>query len=191
MTELPLDSGAIGYALSRTIVGIEQAPSEQLQPTPAPSPTAGREAVIAHSRARYAHTRADVERQIAEMMGWKEEGDGPEAKLRRRFLGTGLLREQIDLLIERYPRERIERQIDWLPYRNAKSPARYLLAAIENDYEAPVTVRLQQLHTQAVEHQETKHVANSDDNTSEIASDADRESPPLILPADEKTTHLE
>lgn len=32
---------------------------------------------------------------------------------------------------------RIERQLDWLPYRNARNPAATLAAAVRNDYEAP------------------------------------------------------
>jgi hypothetical protein len=40
-------------------------------------------------------------------------------------------------LVDRYPAERIRRQLDWLPRRPARRPAPLLIAAIENDYDPP------------------------------------------------------
>lgn len=46
-------------------------------------------------------------------------------------------RDVIERLITTYPLDRIRQQIEWLPQRNAKSPGRFLIAAIENAYDAP------------------------------------------------------
>ena len=61
--------GLDAYLPGRRLVTHEDAltPEPPQEPTPRP---AGREAVIAYSRARYAKTREEVERQIGEMMGW-------------------------------------------------------------------------------------------------------------------------
>ncbi len=147
VNEIKRDSGMDSFALSPAVVGRQDAP-EPAEATPS-LPPSSRDVIIARSRALYARPRAEVERMIAEQMGWKEVGDSPEARLRRRLMGVaGLLREQIDLLIAQYPQERIERQLAWLPHRRAKSPARFLMAAIENDYDPPPVIRLQQAQAQ-------------------------------------------
>lgn len=118
-----------------------------------------REAVIAHSRRAYARTRAEVERDIEEMMNWKkpqavqatqaqqhhqaalpqEASPLPpeQADLRVQLIGVGLLPEQADDLMKRYDAVRIRRQLMWLPRRAAKNGAGYLLAAVRDDYAAP------------------------------------------------------
>ena len=143
VTEVRRESGLDAFVPAPTIVAVREAPQQPVAPEVPLYRAAGREAVIAHSRAHYARPRAQVEQEIAEMMGWKEEGDSPEATLRRRLLSVGLLREQVDLLLAQFPQERIARQLEWLPYRNAKNPAALLVAAIEGDYEAPLPVRMQ------------------------------------------------
>jgi hypothetical protein len=76
---LPRPDGLDAYLPGRPLIAHEDAPA----PAPfqaAPQPTAGREAVVAHSRARYAKTREEVEAQIGEMMGWEPPafaGDDP------------------------------------------------------------------------------------------------------------------
>ncbi len=148
VTEIKRDSGMDSYALSPAVVGLQDAPEPPHETAP-PLPPSSRDVVIARSRAMYARPRAEVERMIAEQMGWKEVGDGPEARLRRKMLNVaGLMRNQVDALLERYPHERVERQLDWLPHRNAKSPARFLMAAVENDYDPPPGVRLPQASVQ-------------------------------------------
>jgi len=115
-----------------------------------------REAVIAHSRRTYARTRGEVEREIESMMNWKktqpsqspQQGTPPQrvtpltvtseqAELRAQLLEVGLLPEQADDLMRRYNGLRIRRQLAWLPRRQAKNAAGYLLAAIKDDYAAP------------------------------------------------------
>ncbi len=121
---------------------------------------AGREALIAWSRAQYARPRQEVEQDIARRMGWGPpafEGDDPAvAEGKRQTYGQlttlGLSKEQALDALSRFDLSRIERQIEWLPLRQAKSPSRFLLAAIEDDYEPPPILRLRrdlaQAHTE-------------------------------------------
>lgn len=139
-------------------------------PSSVPEPplwAAPREEVIAHSRATYARPRAEVEREIEEMMGYSRDQHGrpyrtplgtpptsvskPEATLtkaqaeamreqyevRERLLQAGLQIEQAEALLVGYDTVRIRRQLMWLPHRRAKNPAGMLLAAVKDDYEAP------------------------------------------------------
>ena len=105
-----------------------------------------RETVIEHSRRSYARRREEVEREIGQMMGWDKKQEAKaaepemspdEQKLRGELLGAGLLPEQAQELMERFDPVRIRRQLMWLPYRAAKNPAGYLLAAVKDDYAAP------------------------------------------------------
>ena len=105
----------------------------------APIRTPGREAVAAYSRARYAKAREEVERQIGEMMGWGPpafDGDDPAVAEGKRqafqaMTDVGMPKEQALDLLSRFDLGAVERQIAWLPSRNAKNPARFLAAAIE------------------------------------------------------------
>ncbi len=140
-----------------------------------------REAIIAHSRARYTRPRAEVEAQINRFLGWEppqpkeveEIPTTPEEEtrlhLKRQLLALGIAQEEALLLLDTYPPAHIQRQLDWLPHRHARNPAGFLLAAIEGDYEAPLTVRLQQLKGQeAIE--ETNEKVHTE--SSEKAPDA-------------------
>lgn len=117
----------------------------------APARTPGREAVAAYSRARYAKTRAEVERQIGEMMGWGPPafaGDDPavaEGKRRafKAMTDVGMPREQALDLLSRFDLGAVECQISWLPSRGAKNRARFLAAAIEGGYDMPLSLRRQ------------------------------------------------
>ena len=85
-------------------------------------------------------------------MGWGPPafaGDDPavaegKREAYRRMTDLGMPKEQALDLLARFDVERVGRQLDWLPRRNAKSPARFLAAAIEHDYEALPVVHLQQ-----------------------------------------------
>lgn len=151
MTKVRHDNGMDSFVPSPAVVGVEQAAPE---PPPAQAPlalTAGREAIIERSRALYAKPRAEVERMIAEQMGWgppafaDEDPAVAEGKRRayQRLTDLGMPRDQALDLLARFELGRVERQLDWLPQRRAKSPLRFLLAAVEHDYEAPAVVRLQ------------------------------------------------
>lgn len=164
VTEVRHDSGLETFVPSPAVVGVEQAAPE---PPPAqaalPLTTAGREAIVERSRALYAHPRAEVERMIAEQMGWGPpafEEDEPATAERKRWAyqrmsDLGMPKDQALDLLARFDMGRIERQLDWLPHRRAKSPLRFLLAAIENDYEAPPAVRVQQALTRTAEPEPT------------------------------------
>ena len=139
------ESGVETYAL---LPGFLPVVEERIQPLPQPIlKSAGREAVIEHSRRTYARTREEVEAEIAQLNNWKPIGEkgiaeskplDPEAaRVREALIVAGLLEQQADDLLDRYDIPRIERQLEWLPLREARSPVGFLLSAIKNDYEAP------------------------------------------------------
>jgi hypothetical protein len=146
--------GLITFSPSRSILGSEEPPD--MAPTPMPAdPARTREAVIAHSRARYTRPRAEVEHDIAVRQGWPLPGEaptepgasekpvleGPAAELYKRLAGLGVVHDEVDRLFREYDLESIERQLRWLPYRKAKNPARFIIAAIEDDYDEPPALR--------------------------------------------------
>jgi len=125
--------------------------------------------VLALSRARYARPRAEVERQLATEMGWnypfrsrREQMDEARAQAnaatdasadageqptnaalerRARLTALGVPGRKADELLAAYSAEKVDRQLEWLPLRQAKNPARLIVAAIENDYRAPSVAR--------------------------------------------------
>lgn len=111
---------------------------------------AGHDAIMARTREQYARPREEVEREIARRYGWDvpgemaTPGERERAELRNRLEACGIGRFEADGLLERFGRERVERQLEWLPYRNAQRPGRYLAAAIEGDYAPPLAARLRQ-----------------------------------------------
>lgn len=142
--------GLDAYLPSRRLVAHEDAAApEPVQAAPVRTP--GREAVVAYSRARYAKTREDVERQIGEMMGWGPPdfaGDDPAVADGKRqafeaTTGFGMPKEQALDLLARFDLAAVESQIAWLPSRGAKNPARFLAAAIEGSYDRPLNLRRQ------------------------------------------------
>ena len=137
------ESGVETYALMPGFVPIVE---ERIQPPVAPLLKAvPRKVVIEHSRRKYARTRAEVEAEIARLNNWKPIGEKVEAKqldpqtskVREKLIQAGLLEQQADGLLDLYDIPRIERQLQWLPLREARSPVGFLLSAIKNDYEAP------------------------------------------------------
>ncbi len=150
LTHLPRPDGMDAYAPGRSLVAREEAPPP-VQAQAIPPPTAGREAVVAHSRARYAKTREEVEAQIGAMMGWAPPdfaGEDPavaEGKRRafKAMTDAGMPKEQALDLLARFDLGDVEKQLAWLPSRGAKNPARFLAAAIEGGYDAPLALRRQ------------------------------------------------
>ena len=61
--------------------------------------------------------------------------------LQRQLQSVGLNKEQINDLMKRFDTLRIRRQLMWLPYRKVRNKIGFLIAAIEDDYEAPPTLR--------------------------------------------------
>ena len=137
------ESGVETYALMPGFLPVVE---ERIQsPAPPLLKAVPREIVIEHSRHKYARTRAEVEAEIARLNNWKPIGEKGEikpldphvAKMREKLIQAGLLEQQADDLLSRYDLPRIERQLEWLPLREARSPVGFLLSAIKNDYEAP------------------------------------------------------
>jgi hypothetical protein len=134
------------YVPSSRLVCESEAPREHAPESGGTLPPrfAGRAAVLAHSRHHYARPRAEVERDILRQLGhtpevWEQTPDGDA---RRRLGALGVPRDDADRLVREHPLEDVVAQLDWLPYRRAKNPARLIVAAIENGYEPPVQVRL-------------------------------------------------
>lgn len=144
---------------TRTLAPLPSAGNE----SNAPPTTLAREQVIAHSRARYARPRLEVERQIARLNGWPEPPfDIPtplsvtppvmnstpvpiseQRIVRGQLLRVGLDEDQADSLLTRFDLIRIRRQLSWLPYhRGVRNRAGFLIAAITDDYEAPLALRI-------------------------------------------------
>ena len=91
-----------------------------------------------------------MEADIARRMGWGPpafEDEAPEVAEEKRALygllsGQGMTNAQALDVLGRFDLGRVRRQVSWMPHRGAKNPARYLMAAIENDYDPPVAARL-------------------------------------------------
>lgn len=157
--ELTRPNGLDAYLPATSLLQARQGPQEATLAVPQASsePRAGREALIAHSRARYAAPRAEVEADIARRMGWEPpafDEDPPEVaeqkqRLYERLSGQGMTKTQAMDVLGRFDLGVVDRQMDWMPHRGAKNPARYLMAAIENDYDAPVAVRQAKLAEEA------------------------------------------
>jgi hypothetical protein len=127
-------------------------PAAEEAPVPVPPPPvefAGKEAVIQASRARYGTPRAVVERQVLSSLGipWEESQDTEEGKARRGLRDAGIARDEIERLLEEFGLAACLRQVEWLPLRGAKNPARFLVAAIEGNYDPPRGSKASQLPT--------------------------------------------
>ncbi len=149
--ELNRQSGLDAYLPGRQVLGSRQEQKELavLTQTVLTEPRAGRDALIAQSRARYATPRAEVEADISRRMGWGApafEDDPPEVAEEKRTLydklsEQGMSKSQALDVLDRFDLAVIRCQLEWMPHRAAKNPSRYLAAAIENNYEAPVAIR--------------------------------------------------
>jgi len=153
VTELTRQSGLDAYLPGWHVLGSRQGTeAPAAAQTVLTEPRAGRERLIAHSRAQYAAPRAEVEADIARRMGWGApafEGDPPDVAEEKRLLYDKLSEQEMSKsqaldILGRFDLAVVRRQTEWMPHRAAKNPARYLAAAIEGDYEAPVALRLQQ-----------------------------------------------
>ncbi len=60
-----------------------------------------------------------------------------EAEAKAELFRLGVSRSQILELMKRYNLERVEKQLEWLPYRHARKPSSLIVAAIKEDYEEP------------------------------------------------------
>lgn len=141
------ENGLDTYTPTPNIIATTMVAPPPAQPGP-PITAAGREVVISESRRRYARTRTEVESDIAIRNGWElPQGSGlPEGELGPKYLAARLLKigvadNEARILLAAYPPERIFRQTQWLRYRSVKAPAKFIIAAIENDYDEPYSLR--------------------------------------------------
>lgn len=153
--ELIRQNGLDAYLPGRHLVDSQEEAHEALSAVPPvvfTEPRAGRETLIAASRARYATPRAEVEADIARRMGWapplfedEEPGVAEEkGQLYEKLSEQGLPKDKALDILSRFDLARVRSQMEWMPHRGAKNPARYLVAAIENNYDPPVAVRADQ-----------------------------------------------
>jgi len=75
-------------------------------------------------------------------------------ELKRQLFVLGVDQDRVDSLLVRFDRGRIEQQLVWLPYRDARNPAAFLVAAIEHDYEPPLALQQKPKHQREPKHQE-------------------------------------
>ena len=77
----------------------------------------------------------------------------------------------------------IAQQLDWLPFRHAKNPAGYLIAAIEGNYSEPRAVREERIFRELrygesqAGSQENDEDSNKEDLSDEDSSDEDSSHP--------------
>jgi hypothetical protein len=98
------------------------------------------ETVIQQSREKYGTPRAEAEAIVAEQMGIMPTlpiPEGREGEAYRAMLVVGITDQEARNLLAENPLEVIEEQIAWLPVRGARNPARFLSAAIRDNYASP------------------------------------------------------
>lgn len=165
VVEYRRESGMTVYAPHPSIVAQEHIKPPETGSSPIR--TVPREAVIAHSRQEYGTPRMVVEKAILDdwykyrspndparpktsptdgvaLLASTNPQAGPNGErpdLLARLEMLGLTNEQATSLVRHYDHVRIERQLQWLPLRNARNPAGYLLAAVADNYEAPLSLR--------------------------------------------------
>jgi len=140
ITEIKYESGLYTYSLHPRLVAYEHLTISDPHPT-SPIITCSRQRVIDNTRKHYATPRAEAERMVAEQLGHDIPETEEQRKLRTRLENVGLTTEQATEVLTTYAVDIIAQQLDWLPYRKAKNPAGYLLAAIDGGYKEPRAIR--------------------------------------------------
>ena len=111
-----------------------------------------REQVIEASRRKYGRPRAEVERMVAEQLGYisssRDQSHSQSRALtkdqqatKRRLMDAGVDEDGADWLLGQFDLRRIQKQLDWLPQRTVRNPAGFLMAAVQHDYEPPFAQR--------------------------------------------------
>jgi hypothetical protein len=185
ITEIKYESGLFTYSLHPRLVAYEHLTVSDPHPT-SPIITGSRQRVIANTHKHYATPRAEAERMVAEQLGHDITENEEQRKLRFRLENVGLTTEQATEVLGTYAADVIAQQLDWLPFRKAKNPAGYLLAAIDGGYQEPRAIRDQRFVL------EEKFGGESSVNDEMVPDDApDQEvqleidGPPLSLPPEE------
>jgi hypothetical protein len=136
---VPRDTGMDAFVPSRRLLAARDAPHSPVIAVNLPIPSS-RESVIEHSRANYNRPRAEVEREVLALMGHASgEADGtPEGEALRHLASFGVSAETATSLVARFGPERVLKQAGWMGLRSARTPSRFLVAAIEGDYAPPL-----------------------------------------------------
>ena len=131
------------YSLSKR-VGVLVDITPPAKNTEKPYRAVPREEIIKRSRERYATPRAEAEVIVAEQLGTMPPEpipEGREGEAYHALLVVGVSEPDVRQLLAEFPIESIEAQLEWLPARGARNPARFLTAAIRGDYASPDTPR--------------------------------------------------
>ena len=131
-------SGERVYALSKRVgVPMDVTPPAPAEPVYRRAP---RELIIEMSRRKYGTPRAEVEAMIeAQLAKIPPEPipEGREGEAYMALIDIGVSDADARSLLAEFPIESIEEQVEWLPKRGARNPARFLVAAVRGGYAAP------------------------------------------------------
>lgn len=61
-------------------------------------------------------------------------------RIAKELLELGVVSSQVTRLLASYSLDQIEQQLRWLPFRKARNKASFIVTAIDNDYERPLTL---------------------------------------------------
>jgi hypothetical protein len=90
--------------------------------------------LVAHDQgARDSQAKQEQETRQKE----QERKKDPEDLVRKGCLAVGVGQPTIEAMLETYSAERIARQLDWLPGRQARDPAAMLVRAVQDDWSQP------------------------------------------------------
>ena len=143
LTELKAGSGLSLFHPARTLYEVERVVPPEPGPVPLTAEDAARRRahIVQRNRDAYTRPRAEVEASIYAFYGRDLPPTTPEEAERqrvvRRLESRGLTADHARQLTRFYTAAEIDQQIEWLPYRNARNPAAYLVSAIEGGYGPP------------------------------------------------------
>mgnify|MGYP006945458466 CR=1 FL=1 len=191
ITEIQHESGLFTYSLHPHWVAYEHLTISEPHPT-SPIVTGSKQRVIANTRKHYATPRAEAERMVAEQLGHDILENEDQRKLRLRLENAGLTTEQATEVLATYATDIIAQQLDWLPFRNAKNPAGYLLAAIDGGYKEPRAIRDRRFVLEEkfggestvneLLHNDEQELESPENELSDDVTQLEIDGPPLILP---------
>jgi hypothetical protein len=129
------------YALSKRVgVSVNVPKIKAHDPSEKPYRPVPMETVIQKSREKYGTPRAEAEVIVADQLGIMPAlpvPEGREGEVYKVMLSLGVPEQDVISLLSEHSLEAIEEQIEWLPRRGARNPARFLVAAIRGDYASP------------------------------------------------------
>jgi len=143
LTELKAGSGLVLFHPARTLYQVKSVAPPEPGPVPITAEDAARRRahIVQRNRDTYTRPRAEVEADIYAFYGrdlpptTTEEAE--RQRVIRRLESRGLTTDHARQLSRFHTPAEIDQQIEWLPYRNARNPAAYLVSAIEGGYGPP------------------------------------------------------